>query len=45
MGSSRRNLQKTKRKKRGWIFSIILLAAVCIAGMELLVCRWADPLL
>ena len=45
MEQSRKHLQKAKRKKRNLILSAVLLAAVCIAGMELLVCRWADPLL
>lgn len=45
MEQLKQNLQKPKRKKRGLALSIVLLAVVCIAGMELLVCRWADPIL
>ena len=45
MEQSKRALRRARRKKRNLVLSIILLAVVCVAGVELFVCRWADPIL
>ena len=37
-------MQTPKKKRKTWkVFGIILLAVICIGGMELLVCRFAAP--